>query len=445
MSALARYFNAIGCEVAGYDRAESALTLTLAGEGVAIHYQDDPSLIPSFVLDDPAKVLVVVTPAIPDNHKELNFLKKQGYEVMKRARLLGLITANLKSIAVAGTHGKTTISTMVGHLMHQSEEGCNAFLGGIAKNYQSNLLLAPDSPWVVTEADEYDRSFLNLNPDIALITSMDPDHLDIYGDEESLRQAFSDFVSKIKPGGKLITKKGVYPVVNNLHLEWLTYAAIDPSADFYADEIEVVDGLYHFTFVAFDERFEGFTLGIPGMINLENAIGALAAAFVAGLPEEVMKKALSSFMGVKRRLDVRIKKDDLVFIDDYAHHPDELRACISSVKSLYPDKKVTGVFQPHLFSRTRDFASGFAKSLDLLDEIVVLDIYPAREKPLKGVSSEIIFNKITNQHKQLCRKEELIEVIKNKDIDVLLTMGAGDIDQLVSPLKNMLEQKWQQV
>ncbi len=445
MSALARYFAAIGCEVAGYDRAESALTLTLAGEGVAIHYQDDPSLIPSFVFDEPDKVLVVVTPAIPDDHSELNFLKKKGYEVMKRARLLGLITANLNSIAVAGTHGKTTISTMIAHLMYQSENGCNAFLGGIAKNYLSNLLIAPDSQWVVAEADEYDRSFLNLHPDIALITSIDPDHLDVYGDEESVRQAFSDFVSNIKHGGKLITKKGLYLPVGHLDLAWMTYAANDSSADFYADGIEVIDGAYHFNFVAFDERFEGFKLDIPGMINLENAVGALAAAFAAGLPGELMKKALASFEGVKRRLDIQIKQDDLIFIDDYAHHPHELEACIDSVKSLYKDKKVTGVFQPHLFSRTRDFASGFAKSLDLLDEIVVLDIYPAREKPVKGVSADIIFDKITNPNKQLCRKEELLEIIKNKDIEVLLTMGAGDIDQLVSPLKNLLEQKRQQV
>ncbi|MCY1635666.1 UDP-N-acetylmuramate--L-alanine ligase [Marinifilum sp. D737] len=436
MSAIARYFHSIGKNVFGYDRTSTKLTGELLEEGIKITFEDDLDTIPNeFLIKE--NTLVVFTPAIPKDHQQLSYFKLNSYTIMKRSQVLGLLSDDLNGIGIAGTHGKTTVSTITAHIFYNSKMGCNAFLGGISRNYQSNLLLSKDSPWVILEADEFDRSFLQLHPKIALITSMDADHLDIYGDKSELEKSFQEYAGQIKQDGILVHKKGLH--LENIKVEKYTYS-LDEVADFYAKNFTLVEGFYEFDLVHPKGVFEKLKFSYPGKINVENAIGACSVAILGGVKEEEIRAALSSFEGVRRRFDYQIRKDNLVFIDDYAHHPKELKESISSVRDIYPNKKITGVFQPHLYTRTRDFADGFAESLSLLDEVILLDIYPARELPIEGVSSEMIMKNITVPV-CTCSKEELIDLLDQKDLEVLLTLGAGDIDKLVEPIKNMLIEK----
>ena len=441
MSALARYFNHQGFKVAGYDRTETELTRALASEGVDVHYDDSISLIPSDFRNNPADTLVIYTPAIPSDHNELNYLIANGFKVIKRSVALGVIAASKRTLGVAGTHGKTTTSTLLSHLLVEALGGVNAFLGGIAKNYSTNLLLSKNDV-LVAEADEFDRSFLQLFPNAAVITSTDADHLDIYGSHEAVLRSFADFINQIKPGGALVLKQGVEVPLENKEIAVYRYS-IDKGGDYHAENIvRNSNGTYTFDIVTPKTRIEACTLGVPGWINVENAIAAVALALTVTDDTEALKRALASFGGVKRRFDFYINTPTLTFLDDYAHHPEELRASISSVKAMFPNRKVCGIFQPHLYTRTRDFAEGFAQSLSLLDEVILLDIYPAREQPIEGVTSQIIFDKITTPNKVLITKNELLDVLSKRDIDVLMTVGAGDIDKLVEPIAEMLKNRY---
>ncbi len=433
MSALARYFHSIGKNVFGYDRTATLLTSELQREGIGITFEDELVAIPH-VFKNVDNTLVVYTPAIPSSNKQLNYFKNHSFSIMKRSQVLGLISNGLKGIAVAGTHGKTTVSTLTAHVFAQSKLGCNAFLGGISRNYQSNLLINNQSEYMVLEADEFDRSFLHLFPQVALITSMDADHLDIYGDKKELENTFNTFANQIKQGGVLLHKKGL-PVKNH-KVTTYTYS-LNEKADFYAANLELVAGYYQFDLVYPEGQIADIKFSYPGKLNVENAVAAAALALICGVDEQSLKKAMNSFTGIRRRFDYQIKTDDLVFIDDYAHHPAELRATISSVRELYPNKKLTGVFQPHLYSRTKDFAPEFAESLNLLDEVILLDIYPAREEPIAGVDSNLILKDIAVDAIKTT-KQYLIHVLEDKSIEVLLTLGAGDIDKLVEPIKNEL-------
>ena len=439
MSNLARYFMSKGKKVAGYDRTETVLTKELVKEGAEVHYIDNIKLIPIYCLDK-ENTLVVYTPAMPAESPELNYLKGEGFNIQKRAQVLGFITQSSKGLCCAGTHGKTTTSSMLAHILKQSHLDCNAFLGGILKNYNSNLLLSEKSPFTVIEADEYDRSFHWLHPHMALITSVSPDHLDIYGTEEEYLKSFEKFTSLIQDGGALVMRHGINlkPQTKD-GVEVYTYS-ID-KGDFHAENVKIGNGEIHFDFVTPKETIKDVQLGVPIKINIENGIGSMAIAYLNGATAEELKHAMATFEGAKRRFDFHLKTDKIVFIDDYAHHPDELEASITSVKELYPNKKLTGIFQPHLYTRTRDFVDEFAKSLSLLDELILLDIYPARELPIEGVTSQIIFDKVTCK-KTLCNKTELLALLENKnDIEVLLTVGAGDIDQLLTPIKELLEKR----
>lgn len=439
MSNLARYFMFKGKKVAGYDRVESPLTKELIKEGAEIHYADDISLIPDYCKDKD-HTLVVYTPAIPADSKEMEYFKQHEFSIKKRAEVLGIITKASKALCCAGTHGKTTTSSMLAHILKQSHLDCNAFLGGILKNYNSNLMLSDTSEFTVIEADEYDRSFHWLHPYMALITSVDPDHLDIYGTEEEYLKSFEKFTSLIQSGGALVIKHNakLSPKVNS-DVRVYTYSM--DKGDFHATNIKIGNGEIRFDFVTPKETIDNIQLGVPVKINIENAVGAMAIAYLNGATANELRHAIATFQGAKRRFDFIMKTDKIVMIDDYAHHPQELAASISSIKALYPDKKLTGIFQPHLYSRTRDFAPEFAGSLSLLDELILLDIYPAREKPIEGVTSKIIFDKVTCK-KTLCKKEDLLSLLENKnDIEVLLTVGAGDIDQLLIPIHELLKQK----
>ncbi len=429
MSAIARYFMAKGIKVSGYDKTATHLTIQLQKEGIEIHFEEDLKLIGKDV------DMVIYTPAIPFNHKELIFFKENNFKLYKRSEVLGLITQNSMGIGIAGTHGKTTISTMTAHLLKQSEVDCSAFLGGISKNYQSNLLLSSKSEYVVIEADEFDRSFLKLQPQIASISSIDADHLDIYGDKSQLKKSFEEYITKLKKDGILIYKKGLDLVIPS-DIKVYTYSLNDNS-DFYAKNIRIVDGSYIFDFVSPDQVIKEVKILYPGLHNIENAVLAMSIALFTGVKPEEIKKAILSFEGVNRRFDIRIKSESLIYIDDYAHHPEELKACISSVRSLYIGKKITGIFQPHLFTRTRDFSDEFARSLELLDTVVLLDIYPARELPIPGITSQMLLDKINKTEKFLLKKSEILDFIENHSPEVLLTLGAGDIDQLVEPIENM--------
>lgn len=439
MSNLARYFLSKGKKVAGYDRTETALTKELVKEGAEVHYSDDVNLIPEYCKDKNS-TLVVYTPAVPAENEEVRFFKDNGFTMQKRAQVLGTITKSSKALCCAGTHGKTTTSSMLAHILKQSHLDTNAFLGGILKNYGSNLMLSDKSEFTVIEADEYDRSFHWLHPYMALITSVDPDHLDIYGTEEEYLKSFEKFTSLIRPDGALVIKHNInlLPKVDK-GVKVYTYA-ID-KGDFHARNIRIGHGEIVFDFVTPKETIKNIQLGVPVKINIENSVGSMALAWLNGVTEDELRHAMKTFGGAKRRFDFLLKTDKISMIDDYAHHPQELAASISSVKELYPDKKVTGIFQPHLYSRTKDFADDFARSLSLLDELILLDIYPAREKPIEGVTSKIIFDKVTCP-KILCNKEELLPLLEKKnDIEVLLTIGAGDIDQLLEPIKAILEDK----
>ena len=428
MSALARYFVAKGIKVSGYDKTETPLTNQLQNEGIKIHFEDNINL-----LDEDIDI-VIYTPAIPSTHKEFLFFKDNNFTILKRSEVLGLITQNSIGIGIAGTHGKTTISTMTSHLLKQSDIDCSAFLGGISKNYQSNLLLSAKSEYVVIEADEFDRSFLKLEPQIAAISSIDADHLDIYGDKNELKKSFEDYIRKLKPNGILIYKKGLDLKIPE-NIRSFTYS-LQQGSDFYADNIRIEDSAYVFDFYSENQNIKDIKMLYPGLHNIENACLAIAIALLCGVKQDEIKEAILSFQGVNRRFDVRIKSEKITYIDDYAHHPEELKACITSVRALYADKKITGIFQPHLFSRTRDFANEFAKSLELLDVVVLLDIYPARELPIEGITSEMLLGKIKNKEKYLLDKSEILNFIDEKSPEVLLTLGAGDIDQLVGLIEN---------
>lgn len=440
MSALARYFLSLKKSVAGYDRTQTHLTSELTAEGMLVHYSDDVKLIPDNFRDKD-HTLVVFTPAVPADHSELAYFTSNGFEIKKRAEVLGIISRSQDVLAIAGTHGKTTTSTMVSHLLKSSPADCNAFLGGISLNYNTNLLLSDKSKYVVVEADEYDRSFLHLNPKAAIVTSMDADHLDIYGTYDEYRNAFRQFVSQVQPGGFVIIKKGVEIGTLPDGIKAYSYS-LDSKADFYATDIEIRKGFYHYNVVTPGGVINDIKLGFPGLLNVENSVAAIAMVSLLGVSYDDLRKAIAGFKGVKRRFEYHIKTDNLVFIDDYGHHPEELRFTIQSVKDMFPGKKVTGIFQPHLYSRTKDFAPEFAKSLSLLDQTILLDIYPAREKPIPGVTSDIIFNEVTSPEKHLCTKKELADLITKLPVpEVLITMGAGDIDTFVAPIKDLLLKK----
>ncbi|MCK0123677.1 UDP-N-acetylmuramate--L-alanine ligase [Gelidibacter sp. F2691] len=429
MSALARYFVAEGKLVAGYDRTKTEITEALEDLGVNVHFEDAIASIPAVFLDK-ERTLIVYTPAIPQNHIEYNYFKDQGFQLLKRSAVLGEITKNTFCLAVAGTHGKTTTTSILGHLMKACDVPMTAFLGGVSENYNSNFILNGTDVTVV-EADEYDRSFLTLSPDMAGITSMDADHLDIYGDPEELTKSFIDFTKRLKPNGKLFVKNG-------LPLKGITYG-LEDDADYSAQNIKIINGSYEFDVKTPTGTLLNFRFNLPGRHNLSNAIMALAMTVEYGIPHQQLANALASFKGVKRRFTYQIKRDDLVFIDDYAHHPEEINAVHHAVREMYPGKKVLAVFQPHLFSRTRDFADDFAKSLSQFDEVMLLDIYPARELPMEGITSEWLLKKIKNSSKKLVEKSALLSEIKASDAFVILTIGAGDIGEQVKHIKQTLQ------
>lgn len=434
MSALARFFNGRGIKVSGYDKTPTVLTRKLEAEGIAIHYEDNVSLI------DKEASIVVYTPAVPKTHSEFNYYVDNNFEVVKRSDVLGMITKSSFNICVAGTHGKTTTSAMVAHILTHSGFGCNAFLGGIASNYETNFL-SSEKNVSVAEADEYDRSFLKLNPDIAIITAMDADHLDIYGTEESMQDAFIEFSRKIKPGGLLIVKKGLQRIGEFVADEKLVYAYDDETADVFVRDIRMDHGSYFFDAHIKEEVVSNVELNMGGLHNIENALAAITVAKKLTIEDEKIKAAVSSFKGVKRRFEYIVKTKERVMIDDYAHHPEELRALINGAKALFPGKKTTVVFQPHLFSRTNDLADGFAEVLSLADETILLPIYPARELPMAGVTSSLLLDKMTNAKKSILQKDQLEEWIKNNDVELLITAGAGDIDTLVDGIGDIIKNK----
>jgi len=440
MSALARYFNAKGIVVSGYDKTETSLCKQLTTEGINIHYEDNLEFI-----DKNAK-LVIYTPAVPKDHKELNYYLQNNYVVTKRSDVLGAITAGDFNICVAGTHGKTTTSSMVAHILRHSGFGCNAFLGGIAVNYNTNFW-SSEKAVCVAEADEYDRSFLKLSPDIAIISSMDPDHLDIYGTAENMEQAFIDFAAKIKPGGLLISKYGLQRGKDLVAPQHITYDVDNKKADVYSHNIIISNGSYQFDVKVPGREIKNVVLNMGGRHNIENVTAAIATAAQLDIADEKIKEAVAVYKGVKRRFEYIIKTDHLVFVDDYAHHPEELRALITGAKNLYSDKKCVVVFQPHLFSRTKDHADGFAEVLDIADEVILLPIYPARELPMEGVTSEMILERMHNESKMVLSKENLLKHISQEltahveegyNGTLFLTAGAGDIDTLVEPIKEIL-------
>lgn len=435
MSAIARYWKFKGLTVSGYDRTPSELTAKLEAEGIGVHYEDNIDYIPK----DVENTLVVYTPAIPDTLEELRYVKSQGYSVLKRSAILGEITRGQTCLAVAGTHGKTTTSTMVAHIITESKKGCSAFLGGISKNYGTNMLVS-HRPVVVVEADEYDRSFLQLHPAIAVITAMDADHLDIYGDLEHIQEAFRAFASQVS--NTLIIKYGLPITKNDTGAKILTYSMDDSRADFHAENIRLGTlGHYTFDLVYPGGKIEDIRSGVLGKVNIENAVAAAAICLSHGIKEEDIRHAIGSFCGVKRRMDVHLNRSDITYIDDYAHHPRELASTISSLRSIFPGRKITAIFQPHLYTRTRDFASEFAEALSNVDKLILLDIYPAREEAIPGVSSELIFKDVTCPEKIMAHKNTLMEILEKEKIDVLVTFGAGDIDRFVEPITQMLEER----
>lgn len=435
MSAIARFCKFKGCSVSGYDRTPSELTRRLEAEGIEVHYDDDCSRIP----EDREDTLVVYTPAVPDEFGELAYAREKGYKVIKRSRMLGELTRGESCLAVAGTHGKTTTSTMIAHILTEGGNGCSAFLGGISKNYGTNMLVS-DTPVVVAEADEFDRSFLQLHPSTAVITSMDADHLDIYGDLEHVQQAFREFAAQVSE--TLILKYGLPIASGDVQAKIFTYHFDNPSADFHSANLRLGDdGHYTYDLVYPGGTLSDIRVGAIGWVNVENSIAAAAVCLCRGMDAQKVRHALSSFEGVRRRLDVHVNRPGLCYIDDYAHHPAELRSAISSVRQVFPGRKITGVFQPHLYTRTRDFASGFAEALSMLDRLILLDIYPAREEPIEGVSSELIFKDVSCPEKLLVHKSGLMDLLSREELDVLITLGAGDIDRFVPEITGMLEKR----
>lgn len=440
MSALVRYFLSKGKAVGGYDRTASALTEKLRQEGADIHYEDNVALIPEVFLN-PETTLIVYTPAIPAEHKELTYFREHNFEIQKRAQVLGMITQTERGLCVAGTHGKTTTSTMAAFLLDNSHVKCNAFLGGISKNYGTNLLVSDQSDFVVIEADEFDRSFHWLTPYATVITATDSDHLDIYGTHEAYLESFRKYTSLIRPDGYLIIKKGIdlQPDVK----EGVTvYTYSDKEGDFHAENIRIGNGEIFFDFISPSGNIKDVQLGVPVYVNIENGIAAMALAQIGGATAEEIKAAMPQFKGVDRRFDFKLKNDHIVFLSDYAHHPAEIKQSVSSLRILYPDKKLTAIFQPHLYTRTRDFYKDFADSLSLLDEVILLDIYPARELPIEGVTSKLIYDNLRpGIEKTMCHKEDLIELLKTKNIEVLITLGAGDVDNYVTPIYELLKDR----
>ncbi len=440
MSALIRYFLSLGKRVAGYDRTSSELTARLVEEGAVIHYEEDVNQIPEWCRDA-ATTLIVYTPAIPNEHAELNYFRTNGFEIHKRAQVLGIITRSSKALCVAGTHGKTTTSTMAAHLLQQSHVGCTAFLGGISKNYGTNLLLSQESPYTVIEADEFDRSFHWLSPYMSVITATDPDHLDIYGTREAYLESFRHYTTLIQPGGALILHEGLalQPDVQS-GVKVYTYSR--DHGDFHAENIRIGGGDIYVDFVAPDTRICDVQLGVPVSINIDNGVAAMALAHLNGVTDEEIKRGMASFRGVDRRFDFKLKTDRIVFLSDYAHHPAEIAQSVRSIRELYQDKKITAIFQPHLYTRTRDFYHEFADSLSLLDEVILTDIYPAREEPIPGVSSQLIYDQLRpGIEKCLCRKEDVLALLETKDIEVLIVLGAGDMDNYVPQITRLLEQR----
>lgn len=435
MSAIARYFKFKGLNVAGYDKTESELTDTLQKEGIDVHYVDNVDFIPK----DIENTLVVYTPAIPHDLKELKYVMDNGYNVFKRSKVLGEITDGERCLAVSGTHGKTTTSTLTAHILDESGEGCSAFLGGISKNYDTNLLMS-HTPTVVVEADEFDRSFLQLHPEIAVITAMDADHLDIYGDLEHVHEAFKAFASQVS--GTVIAKLGLDITSKDTNAKILRYHYNDQKADFYARNPQPDKlGYFSFDIVWPGGVIEGVKCGTPGWVNVENSVAAAAICLTYGLKPEAIKHAIGTFQGVKRRLDIHVNTEKISYIDDYAHHPKELSTAISSMRDIFPGRKLTAIFQPHLYTRTRDFADDFAAALSKVDKLILLDIYPAREEPIPGVTSEIIFDKVTAPEKVMLHKEELMGYLEKEPVDVLITFGAGNIADFIAPITELLEKR----
>ena len=437
VSALIRFFLSKQKAVAGYDRTPSELTARLIEEGVDIHYEENIALIPDYCRD-PKTTLVVYSAAIPETHQELTYFRNEGFEIQKRAQVLGTVTSGTKCLAVAGTHGKTTTSTMAAHILHQSALGCTAFLGGISKNYKTNLLLSNDSPFTVVEADEFDRSFHWLRPYMTVITATDPDHLDIYGTKEAYLESFRHYTSLIQEGGALIIHTGLELQPNvkpGVHI--YTYSRNE--GDFHAENVRIGNGEIVFDFIAPDARINDIELGVPVSINIENGIAAMALAHLNGATAEEIRTAMKSFSGVDRRFDFRLKTKEVVLISDYAHHPAEIEQSVRSIRELYQDKKITAIFQPHLYTRTRDFYRDFAKSLSLLDEVILTNIYPAREQPIPGVTSQLIYDNLRpGIEKTLCQKEEVLKLLAAKKREVIIVLGAGDMDNYIPDIIKVL-------
>lgn len=432
MSALARYFLYNGVKVSGYDKTPSELTDTLISEGISIHFDDIPELIPDDIN------LAVYTPAIPKTLKEFQSLKNSDITLLKRAEVLGLLSKNIPTIAIAGTHGKTTVSCILAHILNTAGLNFSAFLGGISVNYNSNFITNGNPEYIIVEADEYDRSFLHLNPYISVVTAIDPDHLDIYENNETMVNAFASFVNKTIADGKLILNKSLN--LNHNYNGKLLYYHHSKTSDIYADNVIVENGKYYADIKGIFSG-EKINMGLPGLHNIDNALAAAAVAYSLGIDKKFVFEALNTFKGIKRRFEIGYNDGNKAYIDDYAHHPEEIKACLSAARELFPDKRILGVFQPHLYSRTRDLYKGFAQSLSMLDELLMLDIYPAREEPIPGISSEMILENAELKNKSKVEKNELIDCLKNKEFDVLITMGAGDIDRFVKPIINMLHNK----
>lgn len=435
MSAIARYYKFKGCNVSGYDKTESELTEELIAEGIGVHYEDNTDFIPK----DVENTLVVYTPAIPHDLKELVYVQEHGYTLLKRSKTLGEIAKGQRCLAVAGTHGKTTTSTLLAHIFTDSKVGCSAFLGGISKNYDTNLLVS-HNPTIVAEADEFDRSFLQLFPEIAVITAMDADHLDIYGDLKHVHEAFQAFAGQVS--GTVITKLGLDITPNHTKARIMRYSYNDPRADFYADNLRKDEcGYFTFNLKYQDGVIKDCRVGVPGWVNVENAVAASAIALVYGIDPEAIRHALGTFLGVKRRFDIHVNRPGCAYIDDYAHHPNEISTAISSMRDIFPGRRLTAIFQPHLYTRTRDFADEFAKALSAVDKLILLDIYPAREEPIPGVSSRLIFDKVTATEKVLLKKEMLMKYLEDEKIDTLITFGAGNIDRFIPQITDMLNKR----
>lgn len=442
MSALALYFARGGYQIAGYDRSESSITATLTENGCSVFTNDDESLLPSLFKTYADKVIIVYTPAIPSENRILSYFRNNGYRIYKRSEILGEISLNTDTLAVAGTHGKTTVSTMTAHLLKQSHVDCSAFLGGISKNYDSNLILG-NSRYTVMEADEFDRSFHRLSPLMAVVTALDADHLDIYGDHATMITAYNEFCGKIRAGGKLIVNSRIRrQIIVPEGVDCFTYG-LDANSDYRSEDIKHMGDYYSFTVKTPAETIADLHFAFPGIINIENFTAAIAIALLCGVTQSEIRKAVLLFQGVRRRFDIRVNLPGIAYVDDYAHHPEEIRACITCVKEYFNGRKITGIFQPHLFSRTRDHAEGFARILDDLDETILLPIYPAREKPIPGITSEIILNKMKSSEKRLMSKNDIPEKLNIDELDVLITIGAGDIDTLVAPVEEKIRREKQ--